>query len=284
MAMLLGADGKQEVGIIQDAGGCCPVKLCALTHCAVACLFIRLLPSGPMWDIKKSETISNLQTTVGPNGEIRCDLSTAKCGSMVLFAIYVAGIFYDTLQDLVFAERESNPYTAYDTMPQWLDRLGWVDCYSGLCRSPELGAQTPYEYMTACGPAFCPPNAPQALQDTINHGIIVALSRLQMGGIKTLDWLNWVVEPLGATLVFASMQAGCAPCFNLTKIGETIPSWTKPLCGTNQIQPPIPSFYMSDVCGTASPLIKIYPGILAAECIIRSLLPKKSLACLQRLV
>jgi hypothetical protein len=186
------------------------------------------------------------------------------------------------------AFRESNPNTAITTLDDHLARLAWEDCYNQHCRSVLLGDITPYEVWTECGPLFCETDFPPELECAIKKNVAIALTRANMGVIRNLCGLNWIIEPLGAEIrpVYPTVPAhpivpgDCDPGFCKDVAFE--------MCNTQDWIYGCPS---GDVCETLSPMPKvqaffdrgcdrpaglpqlIWPGVLAAECIVRSMMP-----------
>jgi hypothetical protein len=140
---------------------------------------------------------------------------------------------------------------------------------------PDLGAITPFEKITECGREFCGPSAPEALNNTIKHLIIVALSRLNVGGIKNNEFINWVLEPLG--VVFEADENECPDggdvnnCIYRMKLTPTVTEFVewKGYVGCKQIEGlPIPNVYLNANCNNSV----VAPALLAAHCIVKSLL------------
>jgi hypothetical protein len=137
-----------------------------------------------------------------------------------------------------------------------------------------------------CGPVFCEPDTPTELLKTTKHLIIMALSRAQMGGIKNLDWINWVIEPLNAHLknkdkvctgtdaTDGFLEGECTIDFTLQPLALKLPIWSRKNCpanveGNEKAGYDIDASYVQADCDDRT----IFPTTLAAECIVRSLLP-----------
>lgn len=286
----LGADGLQTVGLI-ESDACCP-PICGAELCALICSFIQLLPSGPMWDYHKARAMSYYnQSGVNPC-EPACP-PPFPCPSLVQHAIYAAIRLQSFVQGALWQVfREQSAYTATElTLDAWLESLQWEDCYNQHCRSVLLGELSPYEVAGDCAPVFCPPTVSAALQCAIKKALIIALSRQQMGVIRTLNGLNWIIEPLGAELRPATEEemeqyvsdcdaddpvCCCAtPHFILCNVGDTLPACNSIFCDNDPslIQLPV-SMVIDRGCEAQAGLPRLlYPSVLAAECILRSLLP-----------
>ena len=63
-----------------------------------------------------------------------------------------------------------------------------------------LGELTPYEIWTECGPLFCPAIFRRSWSAALKKNIAIALTRANMGVIKNLCGINWIIEPLGAEI------------------------------------------------------------------------------------
>jgi hypothetical protein len=175
--MMTGIDGKQGVSVLK-ADGCCPPSLCQLDRAGLICNFVNQLPRGPLWDKAKFEAPQRYDA----NGETIALAN--RPSSMADHAIYTAQRLIAVLFDAVWPSlRESNPATAYDTLDDWLLRLGWSDCFDCACRDPS-SELTPIE-------VIAPGRA-------VKHGIVLALTRLSNGIIFNLDAINFVIAPLGA--------------------------------------------------------------------------------------
>jgi hypothetical protein len=245
--------------------------------------FMNILPSGPLWDYWKAAAISYFERSDDP---LECPLLTdPACPSLVLHAIYcvlkLKGLVHGALWPAI---RESNPYTAVTTLDDHLARLQWEDCYNQHCRSVLLGELTPYEIWTECGPLFCPPNFPPDLECAVKRGVAIALTRANMGIIKNLCSINWIVEPLGAEIIIvpptgAPSTDPCSLCLENTQfIVHTTRDWIEgcgsgELCDTQKPLPQIPAYWDWGCDKPAGLPDTVWPGLLAAECIIRSMMP-----------
>lgn len=290
---VLGADGCVDAGpvVLDD---CCAPPLCGTELCKLICSFINLLPQGPMWDYWKQKALASYSPGVNPE-DPPC-LPDVQCPSLVYHAIYAAFKMQEFVYTMLWpVVRESNPSTAETSVGNWLMTLEWEDCYAQNCRSVLLGELTPYEILDACGnPLYCPPNISDELRCALDRAILLSLSRAQMGGIKNLCWINWVIEPLGAVLtprnvadcVAYSCDDTCDPLpdtptllqcveWELSPVGDTLPAClenTGP-CST-PVRGTVPAFIEGNTCDTPLGLpLMVWPGVIAAACIVRSLLP-----------
>jgi len=278
----LTADGCQPVAVI-DETGCCPPPLCGNDLCCTFVAFFNLLPSGPLWDYWKQQAISYFEHNEDP---AECPLlRDPACPSLVLHSIYtVLKLRHVVHTGLWPALRESSPWTAVTTLDNHLERLRWEDCYNQHCRSVLLGDITPLEIWGECGPVFCPPDYPPELVCALKRGIAIALTRANMGVIKTLCGLNWVIEPLGAELKPKYIPTSDNPCNLLCTYNPVFEicysrDWLEG-CGSGDIcetllpRPHVPAFWDRGCDVPAGLPQQVWPGVLAAECIVRSLLPK----------
>jgi hypothetical protein len=283
---MLTADGCQDVADIDDPS-CCPPPLCGNDLCCTFVTFMQLLPSGPLWDYWKAVAISYFQSNNDPS---ECPLvQDPDCPSLVLHAIYCVLKLKDAVHNALWvALRESSPYTAIVTLDDYLARLQWEDCYNQHCRSVLLGEMTPYEIWTECGPLFCPPDFPPELVAALKKNIAIALTRANMGVIKNMCSINWIIEPLGSEIVpiFPSPPPGpppvdpCNMCMTDDVKFEihTTQDWLSgvgsgDVCEAHLPPPQVPGFWDRGCDKPAGLPDIIWPGLLAAECIVRSMLP-----------
>jgi hypothetical protein len=194
----LTADGCQ-ITAEQEQTNCCAPPLCGNNLCCTFVAFMRLLPSGPLWDYWKAQAISYFETHDDP---AECPLlKDPACPSLVLHSIYTVMRLRHYIHSALWpAVRESHPATAVTTLDYHLERLQWEDCYAQHCRAVLLGDITPYEVIGECGPEYCEPDFPEDLKCALKKGIALSLYRANRGVIKNLCGLNWVIEPLGAEL------------------------------------------------------------------------------------
>lgn len=275
-----GADGLVEATTL-DRDDCCPPALCEIDPCGLICNFVKLLPSGPLWDEPKRAALDKYQGDCGDTENYQPDVFT-PCTSVVVHSVYVGMKLRMLLSEALWPSlREADPSTAYQTMEDWLERLGWLDCYEGACRDPDLGPRTPYEIQTQCGNLFCDLPMPDDLRAAYLHALVLALNRLRMGIIRNLASINWVIEPLRAELIVTpgSSATGCPLGFTLRPLTTTLPGWVEMSCPLTQaeidiINSEIPASYTPGPCNGVPVPGPIWPGLMSAECIIRSLLPR----------
>lgn len=282
---MLSADGCVEVFNPADTG-CCPPPLCGNDLCCTFVAFFQLLPSGPMWDYWKEQAIGYFQSNEDP---AQCPLvADPRCPSLILHAIYtVLKLRAMVHGPLWTAYRESNPYTAVTTLDNHLAVLQWEDCYNQHCRSVLLGEITPLEIWTECGPLFCEPNFPPELENAVKRGVAIALTRANMGVIRNLCGINWIIDPLGAVVTPEIPEAPAPPitepcdpalCADARFLICNSRDWlhgvgTGDVCETLVPLPQVPAFWDLGCDRPAGLPQVVWPGVLAAECIVRSLMP-----------
>ena len=289
MATVLALDGVQElVGFRED--DCCPPDICEIDVCVLMCNFIQLLPDGPLWDRAKMQGMDKYRQD-GCNG-ITCAPPEDVCTSLVNYAAYAGRVLHNLLFTALWpALREADPRTAWLTLDDWLDRLGWQDCYASACRDPGLGALAPFEIEGDCGPVFCAgEGASASLTLAVKRGIVLALTRLAMQPTRNLSNMNWVIEPLGAVIKPRPNPEDLA-CLDENECTE-FPQFTlctapdkkidsAPSDGNCGFKPErIKASYDAN-CNTAS---EIYPGVAAAFCIIVSLLQLRGCCAPQAII
>jgi hypothetical protein len=284
--LILGADGYTLQNNADLDDGCCTDVLCA-PFCDTACSFISLLPSGPMWDKQKQEAVRQVVECGG-------EASIGDCPSLALYAVYAARVLIEMRETILFpAVRESKPATAITTLDDWLERYGWQDCYRSTCRSDYQAMFSPYEIEGGCGTEYCPAVFDATFECALKHAILLSLVRMQRGVIKNLDGINWVIAPLGAalspkrwpTVVNEYLRGDCPP-----EPDETIPCFCDvaefeicqtvdalPLCPSTMCET-MPQTYVAAIqtyqCAD-NPPVELYPGVIAAECIVRAMLQRK---------
>jgi len=284
----LGADGCVPFMDVEDTG-CCPPPLCGNDLCCTFVAFFNLLPSGPVWDYWKAAAINYFENNEDP---AECPLiKDPDCPSLILHAIYTVlklrGLIHNALWPAI---RESNPTTAITTLDFHLDTLRWEDCHNQHCRSVLLGELTPYEVMSDCGPLFCPVDFPPELVCAVKRNVAIALTRANMGVIKNLCAINWVIEPLGAKLTpvypppeptHPIVPEKCDPALCVEGVAFQIcntSDWLEgcddgDLCTTQMPLPKIQAYWDRGCDKPAGLPDRIWPAVLAAECIVRSMLP-----------
>jgi hypothetical protein len=283
-----GIDGYTPVGEMAS-DTCCLPDLCSITPESIACAFVGLLPSGPLWDKSKELTIA-----CGGNCDQNCNQfgnEKDSCASLVLHAVYSARKLHYYIQSALWPSvRESNPYTAFTTMDSWLDRLGWQDCYNTFCRDKYLGEMTPYEVMGECGVEFCPPTFSEDLALIYKRAVITALWRMRLGFLPNLSSLNFILSSLYSELVPDpdwNELSGEPRCLLLRPTADYAPVVLKEPCPRNQNtvlagQKQV-KLYLTQADGLCVGSTKrAYPLTLAAHCIVLSLLPNCCTFCLKQ--
>lgn len=305
--LVLGSDGERPATrlVLDD---CCADPIC-VDPVALACSFIDLLPTGPMWDRTKAEAREAIQAAGGiPDCDAEC---WYNCSSMVTYAIYLSQVLYDWVSGpLRSAVIEADPNTAGDTLDDWLRRFEWVDCYRSACFPGWLASTNTYTTEGECGREYCAHEFPVEFERALKHNIVRALARLSRGIIKNVDGINWVIEPLGARLVpvvSAEVEAAVAA----DTPGDVDSTYCHCTSANFQLEPlPETGCYIQaapegagnshSVGGSGSPNenfcqpggtglveavqtytcttdeedpVQLMPGVLAAECIVRSLMP-----------
>lgn len=287
MEFRIGADGLVPIGNV-SSNYCCP-DLC-VDICGLICSTVNLLPTGPLWDGPKTETIGRFLNNDGTNPcEYACTPDDLSCQSIVSYAVYSARLLLDNINGALYPSlRESDPNTAVETLDSWIERLGWENCYKSICRSPLLGDLTDFEIIGECGPQYCDIELPPDLELAVKRGIVKSLARVNMGIIKNTSSINWVIEPLGAKIGIRNPNEICEEDFKETpdccdlefEIMNSVEEFeavdTNPSMDCNKPKPgTIKAYY--DVCLDKLPAggkSRIWPGVIAAECIVRSLLPQ----------
>src|SRR5207244_9658331 len=115
--------------------------------------------------------------------------------------------------------------------------------------------------------------------------IVISLTRAQMGVIRNLCGLNWIIEPLGAQLspVFSDPVIDDSPCASECAeptAFEVAPSrdWLDgvapcDICEMREGPPRVQAYWDRGCDRPAGLPDRIWPGVLSAECIVRSMLP-----------
>lgn len=286
----LGVDGHVPNGVVTH-DNCCTDKVC-VSEAQMACTFIDLLPDGQLWDRQKME----VKARIADSGVVEGSDST----SMVSYAAYLGRVLTDIVNNGIAPSiYESDPFTASITIDSHLERLRWVDCYNSACSAAFLQESNPYSHLNDCNRwEYCASEFPEDFDRALKHGILVSLTRLNRGIIKNVDGINWVIEPLGARLepVFTdevqdfldynaanplSLRGlgvnddGCCWCtdaaYKIVSTSNTIPGApTTDYCGTPP--PPVAAEQLYTCEGQPDQLL--FPGVLAAECIAQSLMPR----------
>jgi hypothetical protein len=133
------------------------------------------------------------------------------------------------------------------------------------------------------------------LSNATKHAIILTLNRLGLGLIKNLSAINFAIAPLGAILsIDNSCDPGvvydgvCAYKFRIASLSDVTKVWRRQACPRNDDTVAadnleVPAFYTDDNCQTNGVKRRIYPMLLAAECIVRSLLPNDGTIKIKRI-
>lgn len=263
---------------------CCSPQICEITPSMLVCNFVNLLPTGPLWDRAKRKVVSHYMACAQDPAPPPCPFDDDACSSIVSHSVYTALRLYDLLYGSVWpALRESDPTTAFTTMDDWLDRMKWADCFYGLCRDPDLGALSPVEFAGNCYTYYCDVQADVDLQNAVKHGIILALHRLQMGIFARLDDINFVIEPLGARLDVALDAVGDCPLeFDLRPTSQFLPGWQVMACESTTASP-VQAWFDPNGCEYRGLPTRIWPGLMAAECIVRSVLQRNQGTIINRI-
>lgn len=315
MPEVAGIDGMTTAAVLL-ADGCCPPDLCQISPDALICNFIHMLPRGPLWDRAKAEALNKHGGTCTSTGYQLIPCGPAPCNVIVDHAIYSAQKLYHVLLDALWpALREANPATAHDTLDSWLERLGWRDCFDCACRDDRMTGLSPIEilgYDDGCyAPLCCPPEVPADLVMAVKKGIVLSLVRLNMGIIRNLAAINFVIAPLGAQVLPGVQTAidltahSCHPdtgdgsetqppdCpntmqsfgFTVCNLGTTLPKATRLNCPPREGDPidgTVQAFVNRDCPEVPGDTQVVWPGVMAAECIVRSLMPPGSRITLTR--
>lgn len=274
----LGADGDAPAGPM-PSDGCC-VHMERRSACDLACSFVELLPSGPMWDRPKYEALRLLREQTVCDPPCRPDRA---CITMVDYAIYVAHVLADMLDRFVWLpELERRPETAMHSLDDWLDLYGWRDCHDRQCGAVD-GLPEEWTEPDDCGDrSFCAPVLSDAQETALKRAIAVALMRASRGGIRNLGNLNWVIRPLGARIEpvqpwpqpvqdWLGNPVGDPPCFCDVARLRIVPE-----VGFIPVVPP-EAGNVATVPASANVLcngndVSVYPGLAAAFCIVTPLL------------
>lgn len=288
--LVLGVDGRRAVAAL-EGDGCCSDPLCVSEE-VLGCSLLDLLPTGPMWDIQKQRARDAIVANGGAIPD--CDTEHQIETSMVSYSLYLARVLSDLVDQVIAPSvAESSPHSAVTTLDDWLERLGWVDCYRSACRSPYLAQFSPYEQETECGTAYIAPEFPAEFERAMKWALVQSLSRARRGVIKNLDGINWVIEPLGVQVRPLQPYPPLVqdylddPGTDLSS-GDTVEECRACFCEdvefevyrTTETLPKAPTEY----CQTGAPDTvaaaqeyngeTLYPAAIASECLIRAMLPR----------
>lgn len=276
-----GVDGRVPLATLPD-DLCAP---CVDIPCAdepeYLCSFVDLLPCGPMWDRHKTLTREAINEAGGiPVGGF-------DCVSMSTAAVLIGATLSHNVRTILGGQlREASPYTAVLTRSDWLQRLGWVDCYRSFCRTPFMAQVSPYEHQGDCGSEYCEFDFPELFEAALEFAIIRSLLRVQRAGVKNLNVLNWIIEPLAAELQVPNpwpdaVQAeldnpsadpacfGCSVQLTMASISDTLQGapTEASFCGDT---PDVVDSLQTYTCDGVDTQLR--PSLFAAECIIRSVM------------
>lgn len=273
-------DDDYTVHFTQTIEECCRPKLCQIDKFDLVCSLVNQLPTGPLWDMPKIRAIEKFKIR---HESVEPVFFEEKCISIADHAVYTAERLYSALLGPLWSSiRESNPYTAFDTLDDWLDRYRWVDCYYGPCRDPDLG-DLPFEKTEDCVNYFCDLTAPDDLKLAVKHGLVVSLSRLQLGTFARVEDINWIIEPLGARLQVSTETLDCPVAFNLVPLSNYLPSWDRDVCD-GVASTPIQASFTIDDCPDEGESLVFWPGLMSAECIVRSIMPRNQGIIINRIM
>jgi len=264
-----GIDGMTPRGTIKG-DGCCPPSFADLDACEIASSYIGLLPDGPLWDRPKFEAAMMIR-----DGQT-CSACWKEdhCPTMVDYAINIGEQLFVALSTALWPSfREADPFKAATSVEDWLDRFGWANCFESDCRPASLGEVTPVEYMTDCGPVRVNITYSPAVKLAYESALVKSLERLSLGIIKNIAAINFVIEPLKVRIVPVPVDDPCNAeelSIRLEKTSDFFEGINLEPCGKPT---PIRAYVDRDVYRLPAELPKyIWPGHLAAECIVRSLL------------
>lgn len=274
-----GIDGMVPFGVLTDSD-CCPPSFCDVDSCQLATSFIGLLPKGPMWDAAKYKARITINRYKDCDACWTCD----HCPSLVDYAIHVGQLTANAITGPIWrAFRDSDPFTVRDATSSWLDRLQWQDCFRTLCRGSSMGELTPVEIMTDCGPQQVDIPIVGEYKIAFESALIKSLTRMNLGLIKNMAAVNFVIEPLKVQAVPVMDGDVCETgraCITFEKTADHFDGVAKDACGNAT---PIQAWIDRDIAGLPPQLAKyIWPGHLAAECIVRSLLSHVPKFCVIR--
>jgi hypothetical protein len=275
---ILSVDGFLDYAPLQISDDCCAPSACDIDTCNLVCNFINLLPSGPLWDEQKSVARAKYIELCGIGGSkyLPC-AEEVECTGLVSHSIYTAIKLSNMVNGaLIPAVFESDPNTAFTTMDDWLVRLGWIDCFA--CSPCAMYESLELKRSGVCGQEYCSPNYSKSLSNTLKHNILRSLSRLQMGIVKNIAAINFVIAPLQAKLALDTscetnvIPIDCRVKFNLMSKSDKVELWNGDRCAKRD-SVTIDAFSYDDGCKVNGVKTKLYPMLYAAECIVRSILP-----------
>jgi len=268
---------------------CCSTAAC-IDPCDIACDLIETLPTGPMWDKQRADALEWLNSRNSAPWDlcrplIECDTA---CPTLALFAVFLSQRISSTINETIWAAvRESNPFTAVTSLAAWKDRLNYQDCFRSQCRSSFSNVLSPFEVDEGNGTIlYCPPNLPDDMLCALDHAIVVALQRMQVGGIPNLCYLNWIIEPFGAQIKPAcicedpDVDGPCVEedCCDAQYMVCPSSCTLKPCPPLNCYEDNAPASIPACVDQTCTAAVGqpdiIWPGVILAVCFLRSYLPQ----------
>lgn len=274
-----GIDGMTPRGIIEN-DGCCPRSFADIDACEIATSYIGLLPNGPLWDRAKYEA----SVMIRDGKTCSACWKEDHCPTMVDYAVNAGERLATVIMSSLWpAYREADPFTAATSTADWLERFEWNNCFESDCRPANLGDVTPLEYMGECGPIRVDIRYSPAVRLAYESALVKSLDRLSLGIIKNIAAINFVIEPLKVRIVPVPTEDPCTAetlCVRLEKTSDFFEGINLEACGKPT---PIRAYVDRDVYRLPVELPKyIWPGHLAAECIVRSLLSHVSRLCVIR--
>lgn len=274
-----GIDGMTPKGVLKG-DDCCPPSFADIDACEIATAYIGLLPKGPLWDRAKFESVMMIR-----DGQT-CSACWQEdhCPTMVDYAVNIGESLANVIMTTLWpAYRESDPFTAATSTGDWLERFGFNNCFESDCRPASLGALTPLEYMGECGPIRVDIRYSPATRIAYESALIKSLERLSFGIIKNIAAINFVIEPLKVRVIPVVTETPCESpelCVRLEKTSDFFEGINLDACGKPT---QITAYVDRDVYRLPAELPRyIWPGHLAAECIVRSLLSHVSRLCVIR--
>ena len=285
--VVIGVDGATvaQTDYTVYAGEGCASVLCASEE-QMICAVVDLLPCGALlWDKEKAY----VKQTVSDSGGIPTE--GFETTSMAVYAAFLGQSLHSYVSEiLVSSYRESNPITAVTTREEWLTKLGWVDCFRSVCRDECTARFSPYENtLDQCSASsYFPTDFSAEFESALAHNTLRAIRRMQRGVIKNLSGINFVLSPLGIELAPQTFHPkvqdyldgnlpyeDCVPCFScyasfeLRSVSPTLAAApVDDACGGTPAEVDALQDYI-DADGNATAL---YPGMMVAECIVRSLI------------
>lgn len=244
-------------------------EVCQIEECELQRSFIELLPSGPLWDMDKFETACGDPC-----------INTANAPSMALYAAYTGSRLYDVVSNVLWPVfRENSPETAVTTLDDWLIRLGWDGCLNApdFCCSPPINPGTLISISGQDGFVHDHPVYTPEYRAAIRRAIIRSLWRMRNVGIRNLEYINWVLEPLGARVIadpnIPEGQCNCGDssyCLVVVRLTDYIEGVPSKDCGSAPSTPII-----SEIDG-------VWPNLWAAQMIVMSLALPGCRTCVER--